>query len=109
MTTQTMQTTPSWVRRREFRNYLAISSITLFGLMVISVFLMPLAYMSLTAFKDYQQGISLDAAILPMQPTTFNYNGQDYPLKRFLINGTVRELALVEKFNDESNFIDPAN
>jgi multiple sugar transport system permease protein len=65
--------------------------------------------MSFTAFKDYQQVISLDAAVLPMQPKTFNYEGQDYPLKQVTINGVVRELALVEKYNDESNFIDPSN
>jgi multiple sugar transport system permease protein len=98
---------------RQMRTFMATSSLTLFGLLVLMVFLLPLGYMSLTAFKTLQQIQDPNSQFLPALPTTYNYQGADYPLYQVPVpteSGVViKEWALFKKGREESDFIDPAN
>jgi multiple sugar transport system permease protein len=91
--------------RRELARY---SYVTLVGLVAVIVYLLPLGYMCLTAFKTQLQIQDPHSVLLPSSPVTYSYQGKDYPLYKVPTAQGVKELALVEKYRDESNFIDPA-
>lgn len=91
------------------RKFMAYSSVTLFGLIVLLAFLMPLGYMATTAFKSLQQIQDLQSGILPQVPAVFNYQGTDYPVYQVPINGGIVEWALVKPGRESSQFVDPAN
>jgi multiple sugar transport system permease protein len=112
MTTTTATKTskaPNWVARRRWRNFTAIATMTFIGLIVLGAFLMPLGYMVLTSFKDLQQIQDVNAPFLPSRPVTYSYQGQDYPLMEVPTENGVKQLALVEKYRENSKFIDPQN
>jgi multiple sugar transport system permease protein len=95
--------------RRSIRHLTARAGMTLLALVVLSGFLMPLVYMGLTALKDQQQITDAAAPVYPVTPQTFVYEGETYPLLRVPIDGQVRELAIIRKGREASDFIDPAN
>lgn len=100
----------SWTPSRQMRKFLAGASVTLFALLISMAFLTPLGYMTITAFKTKQQFSDPNARVWPESPTTYNYQGQDYPLLEVpQADGTVKVMALVQKFRTNSNFIDPQN
>jgi multiple sugar transport system permease protein len=94
---------------RSMRRLSARAGMTLLALVVLSGFLMPLVYMGLTALKDQQQITDAAAPVYPVTAQTFAYEGESYPLLRVPIDGQVRELAIIRKGREESDFIDPAN
>jgi multiple sugar transport system permease protein len=108
MTTEIKTKTTSWSPMREMRKFLAASSLTLFALIILSIFLLPLGYMSVTAFKNIEQVVDPNSMFLPSAPVTYNYNGEEYPLVNVPLESGVKRLALVEKGREESGFIDPA-
>jgi multiple sugar transport system permease protein len=91
------------------RQFMAYSSMTFFGLIVLSVFLMPLGYMMTTAFKTIQQIVDVYGFILPMSPATFTYESKDYPLYKVPTDVGLQNWALVRKGREDSDFVDPAN
>jgi multiple sugar transport system permease protein len=95
--------------QRHMRRFTAVSAMTLFAAMVVSIFLMPLAYMVATSFKDQSQLTTPDAPLYPAAPETFVYEGQDYPVYDVPMEDGIRALALIEAHREESVFIDPAN
>jgi multiple sugar transport system permease protein len=105
----TRQTTPYFATSRPMRKFMAYSTITLFAFLVLLVFLMPLGYMTTTAFKSLQQIQDLQAGILPKVQSVFNYEGKDYPLYQVPTDLGTAEWALVKKGREASQFIDPAN
>lgn len=77
---------------------------------MLFVFLAPLAYSFLTSIKTEGQMSQANAPILPSDPRTFEWNGTTYDVYYVpMPDGTTRELALVRKGRQESDFIDPAN
>ena len=77
---------------------------------VILVFLAPLAYAFVTSIKTEQQMSQQNAPILPSDPRTFDWNGETYDVYYVpLPDGTTKELALVRKGRQQSDFVDPAN
>ena len=91
------------------RKFVVSSMLTLFATTLLSIFLMPFAFMMNTAFKNYQQ-LSLEGApIWPALPVTYPYQGQDYPLYQKPMEVGSGEWALVKKGQKESYFVDPAN
>jgi len=56
---------------RQSRRFAAVAGVTLFAVMVASAFLMPLAYMVATAFKDQSQLTAVGAPLYPAAPDTF--------------------------------------
>ena len=95
--------------RGQLRRFLAISGFTLFASLVVSVFLMPLLYMTATAFKSETQTSIASAPLYPAAPETFAYNGEEYPVFQVPTEDGLRSLALIEPHREDSVFIDPAN
>ena len=108
-TTTSSRNTTNWAARRRWRKFTAASSVTFVGLIILTAFLMPLGYMTVTAFKDLQQIQDPNAPVLPSRPITYNYQGEDYPLMEVPVDGVMKEWALVEKGREASKFIDPQN
>jgi multiple sugar transport system permease protein len=84
------------------------AGMTLLAAAVLSGFLLPLAYMGLTAFKAQGQITDGSAPVYPATPRTFEYEGQQYPVLAVPIDGTTRNLALIRRGREDSDFIDPA-
>jgi multiple sugar transport system permease protein len=95
--------------RRPFRRFLLVAGFTMFVSLVASLFLMPLLYMTATAFKSETQTSTPDAPIFPAAPETFLYEGEAYPVFQVPTDGGVESWALIEPGRESSVFIDPAN
>jgi multiple sugar transport system permease protein len=101
-------TTGSSLRRR-MRRFTASASVTLLAVVVVSAFLLPLAFMASTAFKEKSQLTALGAPWYPAQPDTYQLDGTDYPVYDVpLPDGTMAALALIEPGRESSVFVDPA-
>jgi multiple sugar transport system permease protein len=96
-------TAPKGIRR-----LLIGSTLTLFTLILLGVFLAPLAYMATTAVKDSTQLSDAHRPVLPMSPRTVTVDGREAPVLRVPLDGQTRELAIVDKGRSESVFVDPA-
>jgi len=95
---------------RQTRRFATIAGLTLFAVMIVSAFLMPLAYMVATSFKDQSQLTAVGAPLYPAVPDTFEYEGEvlnvyDVPTE----DGAIHVWALVEPHREDAIFIDPAN
>jgi multiple sugar transport system permease protein len=95
----------------KLRGFAAKSIVTFFATLIVVIYLLPFFNMSLIAIKTQQQQKDdrVGGTVLPVTAATFNYEGTDYPVYSVPIDGTTRELALVDKKRNESQFIDPAN
>jgi multiple sugar transport system permease protein len=95
--------------RRQMRRFVAVSGMTLLAISVVSAFLMPLAFMVATAFKEGSQLTAPGAPLYPAVPERFEWNGREYPVYDVPMPGGTRALALVEPGREQSGFIDPAD
>jgi multiple sugar transport system permease protein len=95
--------------RGDLRRFLAVASFTLFASLVVSVFLMPLLYMTATAFKSETQTSTPGAPLYPAAPETFEYEGKEYPVFQVPTEDGLKSWALIEPHRDDAIFIDPAN
>lgn len=82
---------------------LIIGGLTLVAL----VFLMPLIYMVIAAFKSPQQ--ITNGYILPMSPETFTYQGKQLDVYDVPIGNVTKHLALLTSTRSKTTFIDPEN
>ena len=95
---------------RDMRRFAAISGVTLLAITVASAFLMPLAYMLATAFKDQSQLTTPGAPLYPAAPEVFTYQGEEYNVYDVPdADGTMHAWALIEPHREDALFIDPAN
>jgi multiple sugar transport system permease protein len=94
---------------RPLRRLAGRAGTTLIALAVLSGFLLPLGYMGLTALKPQAQITDGAAPVYPATPRTFEYEGERYPVLAVPIDGTIRDLAIVRKGREDSDFVDPAN
>jgi multiple sugar transport system permease protein len=94
---------------RSYRRYLGRASLTMFALVVISAYLLPLLYMVTTSLQQPGQSTTAGSPVWPATPQTAEYQGQSYPVYAVPIDGSVRSLALIEAGRESSVFIDPAN
>jgi multiple sugar transport system permease protein len=95
---------------RHMRKFTAVSGVTLLAIAVASAFLMPLLFMTSTAFKEKIQLTTPGAPIYPAKPDTFLWQGSEYPIYDVpLPDGSTKALALVEPHREDSVFVDPAN
>ncbi len=97
----------SWALVRKRVN---IVTVTALAVAILVIFLSPFAFMILTSLKTQDQISIVGAPFYPAAPPKFEYNGQKLDI--FLVpmpDGTTRELAMLDKGNRESVFIDPAN
>ena len=98
-------------RRRVRPDFVIRASIvTVVMLGTLLVFLSPLAYGALVSVKSEEQISQLNSPLLPSDPATFEYQGETHSVYHVpMPDGTSRELALVKKGRQSSEFIDPAN
>jgi multiple sugar transport system permease protein len=97
------------LRKMKRRNILPTILITLIGLLVMLVFLLPLGYMLTLAFKPESQLSAQNAPLWPAKPVTFSYQGQDLPLYNVPTADGVKQWALVKGFREDANFVDPSD
>jgi multiple sugar transport system permease protein len=96
--------------RRHMRRFAAMSAVTLVAITIVSAFLMPLAYMVATAFKDPGQLTAVGAPLYPAVPEVYEYEGKE--LKVYDVpapDGSVHAWALLQPHREDAVFIDPAN
>ena len=87
----------------------ATVAITLIGVAVMVIFMLPLGYMIATAFKHDSQLTAQNAPLYPAEASTFEYQGEKYPLYDVPADGGVKRLALVKPYREDSDMIDPAH
>ena len=92
----------------QMRRFVAVSGVTLLAITIASAFLMPLAYMLATAFKEQSQLTTPGAPIYPATPDTYEYEGREYNVYDVpLPDGSVETWALIEPHREDAVFIDP--
>src|SRR4051794_26751756 len=95
------------IRSLQRRHIVPTIFVTLLGLAVMLLFLLPLGYMIATAFKSEGQLSSQNAPLWPAKITTYNYQGQELPLYNVPTSEGIKQWALVKGFREDANFIDP--
>jgi len=108
MTTTSISTPASRRLQAKMREILAHLGVTGLGLLVLAIFLLPLAYVLITAFKLDSQMTTVGAPLWPAKPATFSYEGQEYPLYEVPTDTGIRQLALIKPFRESSDVLDPA-
>jgi multiple sugar transport system permease protein len=92
------------------REILSRLGVTGLGLLMLAVFLLPLAYVLSTAFKLDTQVTTPGAPLYPAAPATYTYEGQEYPLYEVPTeDGGTRRLAIVNPYRETSDVVDPAH
>jgi multiple sugar transport system permease protein len=95
---------------KQLQRFAITALITLFALMVLFVYLLPLGNMATVAVSDTDQlSQTGDSPLLPTRPITFTYEDEVYDVYTVTIDGVTRNLALVDPGRRQSDFIDPAN
>src|SRR5688500_15832451 len=94
---------------RRVRNWTAVSGVTLLGLVVATAYLMPLGYMAATSLKDAAQMSEPGAPLYPAKPSTFTWQGQDYPIYNVPTADGLRQWALVRSEEHTSELQSPCN
>ncbi len=79
------------------------------ALMVLFIFLIPMFYGIVTSLKTDSQFSKVGAPLWPASERQFTYEGEDYDIYLVPIEDEVRELALVKKGRQVSQFVDPEN
>jgi multiple sugar transport system permease protein len=95
------------VLSRHLRGMLLTGTLTLFAIMLLCAYLMPLAYAGSLSLR----GASLEPGqpLWPAEGAQFTYQGQAYDIYNVPIDGTIRQLALYKPGREASTFIDPNN
>jgi len=94
---------------RTYRRYLVKASLTMFVLVLISAYLLPLLYMISTSFQQPSQISTPGAPPWPAAPQTGIYEGTEYPIYDVPFEGTTRQLMLIEAGRETSVFVDPSD
>ena len=99
----------SWQIEARRKQILTRGAITMFALLVLSVYLMPLLYGAVTSLKSKPQIADISAPLLPAEALTFEYEGKEYDIYQVPTDSGVQEWALFKKGREASQFIDPSN
>lgn len=94
---------------RSYRRYLGCASLTMFAGILVSAYLLPLLFMITTSLQQPNQRAIQGAPFYPAAPLTGTYQGEEYPIYAVPIDGTTRNLMLIEKGRESSTFVDPAD
>jgi len=96
------------ILNRQLRGLIATATVTLFAVFVLTVFLMPLGYMTTGALKDDAQLAAQNAPQWPASLKMYNYEGKDYPLYYVPTDQGLKQWALIKPHREDSDFVDPA-
>lgn len=102
------QSTSSQIQAQR-KKILTRAGITMFTLLLLSIYLMPLGYGTVTSLKSKSQIADPKAPILPSLARTFEYEGKEYDVYQVPTDNGVQELALFKKGRENSKFVDPAS
>jgi multiple sugar transport system permease protein len=92
------------------REALARLGMTGLGLLALAIFLLPLGYVLATSLKLDSQMTTPGAPLWPAAPSTYNYQGKDYPLYDVpIVGGGSQRLVLVNPYREDSDVLDPAH
>ncbi|MDW7755840.1 MAG: carbohydrate ABC transporter permease [Brevefilum sp.] len=91
------------------RNRITAALVTSFTLAILFIFLLPLVYGIVTALKTDGQFSQVGAPWWPATEAQFEYEGKSYDIYRVPMEDGIRDMALVVKGRQESQFIDPDN
>ncbi len=94
---------------RSMRRYLGRATLTLFAVMLLSAFLLPLLSMVTLSLEQAGQRTTAGAPFYPAAPATGTYQGETYDIYSVPIDGAMRDLMLVTKGRTESTFVDPGD
>lgn len=96
---------------QQLRRFGLTASITLFTLILAIAFLLPFGNMVLLSLKTPEQIVaSATGVVFPMEPQTFLYQDEEFPLYEVPTeDGVIHQWALVKKGRQVSQFVDPAN
>ena len=93
---------------KSYRRFLSTSMLLMVTLLIIGAYLLPLLYMTTTAFQQPGQSTTPGAPVWPASPQTAEYEGQPYPVYTVPFpDGTTRQLILIEPGRESSVFVDP--
>jgi multiple sugar transport system permease protein len=84
-------------------------TLTFVAVVVVAAFLSPLVRSFTVSLKTPQQITQQGSPVYPATPRTFTYEGRDYDVYLVPLDGGTRELALVKKGRQSSQFLDPAD
>lgn len=90
------------------RRFLSILPYNLFVWAILLIYLLPITFMVVTAFKPTSQFTASNAPLYPAEIERYVYGESDYPLFYVPTAAGERELALVNPGTRASEFIDPA-
>jgi multiple sugar transport system permease protein len=94
---------------RSMHRFTGIAGVTLLAVAVASAFLMPLLFMTATAFKEKAQLTTPGAPLWPAAPETFVWEGTEYPVYDVPMSDGTRPMALIEKHREDSLVLDPSH
>ena len=80
---------------------------TLFAVMLVTVYLLPLAYGFISGLKSEEQMTDPRQPILPTSAETATIDGEEVPVLLVPFEDGTRELALVDRGREASVFVDP--
>lgn len=99
----------------QLRKFAIKAMITMLALIVAIAYLLPFVNMGLIAVKSTDQITgSTDGNILPLSPATYDYTDLEGTTKTYEIfkvpmeDGSFKEMALVRRGRQDSDFVDPA-
>lgn len=90
-------------RRRSILNQ---AGVTLFAIAILCVYLMPLGYGMINSLKTSAQASDVRAPILPSDTVKYEYEGKEYDVYNVPMDGTLKQLALVDPGRRSSTMID---
>lgn len=77
--------------------------------LLLGLYLMPLAFMGVTALMSTDQLSSTGSPLYPATTVNFTYQGKDIPVMRVPTAGGEEHWALVNRHRTSSEFVDPQN
>ncbi|MEQ8676341.1 MAG: carbohydrate ABC transporter permease [Aggregatilineales bacterium] len=98
-----------WRIAKRRRDLLNRSALTLLAVILLSIYLMPMAYGIVTSLKSKAQVGDSTAPLLPMETVLFEYEGQQLGVYTLSLEDGDRELALLRPSRNSSVFLDPNN
>jgi len=87
------------------RSFLIKSAVTLFALILLIGYLLPLFFMAVTSLKTEEQ--LANQQILPKSPVVAEINGEEFEVYTVPLESGTQDLALVTPGRAESIFVDP--
>ena len=96
-------------RRRLQPGGLKSFGVTFFAVVLLAAFLSPMLRTFAIALKSPEQISESNAPLWPATPQTYEFEGREYDVYEVPIDGTTRDLALVDPGRRESGFVDPSD